>query len=151
MRGKPSTKQMPRLLSCQAVLWHFASAGYQKCVIMKANYVKVKSFLEQRSVCVWRAVIVQRILTSGSGVLMLTVWRGPEGECGVPATELYILLCSGVVGDGTGDLLISAAAARPYGAAPTINWAGDITAGRLKLRLLWASEPGCCMPPATRG
>lgn len=119
---------------------------------MKAVYVEVNTFLEQSSVCVcvcW-ATIVQKRLTSGSGVL-LTVWRGPEGECGVPAAEPYSLLCSGVDGDGAGDLLSSDAAARPYDAAPTMKWAGDITAGRLKLSLLWASEPGCCRPLATRG
>lgn len=48
---------------------------------------------------------------SGSGVLMLTVCRGPEGERGVLAADPYSLLCSGVDGDGTGDLLRSDAAA----------------------------------------
>lgn len=46
---------------------------------MEANYVKIDTFLEQRSVCVrvcvfvWKAAVVLEILTSGSGVLMLTV------------------------------------------------------------------------------
>lgn len=39
----------------------------------------------------------------------------------MPAAEPYSLLCSGVDGVGTSDLLISGAAVRPYGVAPTIN------------------------------
>lgn len=70
----------------------------------------------------------------------------------MPAADPYILLCSGVDGVCAGDLLISDAAAIPYAAAaPTMKWAGDITAGRLKLSLLWASEPCCGRPLATRG
>ncbi len=59
----------------------------------------------------------------------------------MPAADPYNLLCSGVDGDGTGDMLISDAAARPYGTAPIIKGAGDTTVGRLKLSLLGASEP----------
>lgn len=35
-----------------------------------------------------RVTAVQSVLTSGSGVLMLMVCRGLEGECGVPTDDL---------------------------------------------------------------
>lgn len=111
---------------------------------MEAKYVEVR-----RDLCV--GVWGQAGLTSCSGVLMLTVWRGPDGDWGVPAADPYTPPRSGVDGEGIGELLVSDAAARLYDTGPTINRAGDITAGRPKLSLFWASAPGCGTPLATRG
>lgn len=69
----------------------------------------------------------------------------------MPAADPYTPLRSGVDGEGIGELLVSGPAARLYDTAPTINRAGDITVGRPKLSLFWASAPGCGTPLATRG
>lgn len=58
------------------------------------------------------AGVTQTELTSGSGVLMLTVCRALAGECGVPAADPCSLLCFGVEGAGAADQLISDGAAR---------------------------------------
>lgn len=49
--GKPSTKQMLHLLSCQAVLWHFASAWYEKGHVSLWRLITLMYFRADSCVC----------------------------------------------------------------------------------------------------